>query len=461
MRLRWKAAGALLAISLVAAGCAAEDSPSSTGDAGTDANKPSATGSQGEGTSQQTTPAPSNETIELRVGWWGSQDRHDRTLKAIELFEKKNPNIKILPEFAGNAGYWEKMATQAAANNLPDVFQNSLLYMADYHARGLLLDLEPFLASGAIDLSDVEEAEISSGRLDGKLHALNIGSNTLAEAYDPVMYEKAGVPLPKPGRTWQQFMEEARALKAALGKDVYIRSHLPDFHGFQYFLRGNGTHIYNAGGTALGFEEGLMVEFLTMYDTLLKEGVLAPPAVNADVQGLEDELIVHGLAPNQNIHSNQIVALTKAAGRPLQMTTVPTVEGEGGDRRSAYIRASMFLSGAANTKHPEAVAAFIDFITNDLEANEILAAERGVPISAKVREHLYPSLTPEAQITFEFLETVAPFAGDAVKGAPPGDSEVESAFERCIEKISYGQSTPEQAVKTFFEEANAVLAKNK
>ena len=38
---------------------------------------------------------------ELRVAWWGSQDRHNRTIKAIELFQKKYPNIKVTYEFAG------------------------------------------------------------------------------------------------------------------------------------------------------------------------------------------------------------------------------------------------------------------------------------------------------------------------------------------------------------------------
>ena len=31
--------------------------------------------------------------VELRVAWWGSQDRHNRTIKASELFQKKHPNI--------------------------------------------------------------------------------------------------------------------------------------------------------------------------------------------------------------------------------------------------------------------------------------------------------------------------------------------------------------------------------
>ena len=38
------------------------------------------------------------EPIELRVAWWGSQNRHDRTLEAIKLFEEMYPHITVLPE---------------------------------------------------------------------------------------------------------------------------------------------------------------------------------------------------------------------------------------------------------------------------------------------------------------------------------------------------------------------------
>jgi ABC-type glycerol-3-phosphate transport system substrate-binding protein len=38
--------------------------------------------------------AKSGGNVELRFAWWGSQDRHDRTIKAIQLFEQKNPGYK-------------------------------------------------------------------------------------------------------------------------------------------------------------------------------------------------------------------------------------------------------------------------------------------------------------------------------------------------------------------------------
>src|SRR5436309_11660389 len=66
--------------------------------------------------------------VELRVAWWGSQDRHNRTIKAIELFQKKQPHVKVSYEFAGWSDYWTKMTTQAAGPNLPDVMQQDYAY---------------------------------------------------------------------------------------------------------------------------------------------------------------------------------------------------------------------------------------------------------------------------------------------------------------------------------------------
>lgn len=33
------------------------------------------------------------EPVTLRVAWWGSQARHDKTMEAIAKFEEKNPGI--------------------------------------------------------------------------------------------------------------------------------------------------------------------------------------------------------------------------------------------------------------------------------------------------------------------------------------------------------------------------------
>ena len=97
---------------------------------------------------------PPTEPVELRVAWWGSQTRHDRTIKVIELFQKKYPNIKVSYEFALWDDYWVKMNTQAAGNNLPDVMQQDYQKIAEWVSKGLLMPLDPYVDSMARSISE-------------------------------------------------------------------------------------------------------------------------------------------------------------------------------------------------------------------------------------------------------------------------------------------------------------------
>src|SRR5262245_1314680 len=155
--------------------------------------------------------------VELRVAWWGSQDRHNRTLKAIELFQKKHPHIKVSYEFAGWSDYWTKMTTQAAGRNLPDVMQQDYAYIAEWSSRGLLASLDELVKNGTIDTSSVPEALLKGGVVGGKLVAINLGSNSQCWVIDLDAFKSAGLEPPAPNWTWSDFEKIALALREKLG----------------------------------------------------------------------------------------------------------------------------------------------------------------------------------------------------------------------------------------------------
>jgi hypothetical protein len=49
-------------------------------------------------------PVYTGGPVELRMGWWGNDDRAERTLKVIELFHEAYPEITVLGEPDGGAG---------------------------------------------------------------------------------------------------------------------------------------------------------------------------------------------------------------------------------------------------------------------------------------------------------------------------------------------------------------------
>ena len=55
----------------------------------------------------------------LRVLWWGSQARADRTNKVNQLFQEQNAGVAINGEFLGWSDYWPRLATQVAGGQTP------------------------------------------------------------------------------------------------------------------------------------------------------------------------------------------------------------------------------------------------------------------------------------------------------------------------------------------------------
>jgi multiple sugar transport system substrate-binding protein len=138
---------------------------------------------------------------------------------------------------------------------------------------------------------------------------------------------------------------------------------------------------------------------------------------------------------------------------------VPLPRQEGG-HTAQYIKPSMFWSITRDAKHPEEAAMFIDFFTNSVAANEILLAERGVPVSSVVKESLKPFLEPAAIESFDFLSIVE---ADSIPVPPPdpvGWADVRNNvyYPEFVDPVLYGLITPEEGAATFRELANEVLA---
>ncbi|MCI0560096.1 MAG: hypothetical protein MN733_16525, partial [Nitrososphaera sp.] len=136
-----------------------------------------------------------------------------------------------------------------------------------------------------------------------------------------------------------------------------------------------------------------------------------------------------------------------------------SVEG----KSSNYLKPAMFFSIMAHSKHPKEAAMFIDFFTNSIEVNEILLAERGVPVSSKVREGLKPKLGKAQLEMFDYLARVSQDVQPIRPPDPPGSSDLYTNvyLPQVIDPVRYGQLESNQAAALLRQEANAILAKNK
>jgi len=416
---------------------------------------------------EATTAQTAAEPVELRMAWWGSQDRHDRTIKAIELYESQHPNVKITYEFSGWNDYWTKMTTMAAGGNLPDIMQQDYAYLTDWTNRGLLVPLDDYAKSGVLNFADVAPSYLDGGRVNGNLMGVNIGANSMAIAVDVDAFKAAGVDLPADNWTLADYEKAAMALHDKLGIYADGASLWDEQHWGALYLSAD-TWRYAPDGAALGYtDDKILADYFSMLLRLIEAGALPSRALELSeydtlTKGIEVQPMITGKAAMSYAWSNQLVAIWTAAGETRNFILVPLPRVEGG-KSANYIKPGQFLSVTSNSKQPQEAAAFIDWFTNSIECNQILMAERGVPVSSKVRDALKPQLGKAQLEMFNFVDRVGVDAQPVPPSDPSGHTDIVKNvwYPQVVDPVAYGQITPEKAVALLREQATAILTKNK
>ncbi len=404
------------------------------------------------------------QAAEMRLVWWGSQNRHDRTIAVVEMYEAAHPDVDIVYEFANFGDYWTLMNTQAAGGQLACVMQQDYAYLSEWARNGLLQPLDPFIESGAINISDVDDVYLAGGRVDDQLYGLSLGTNTQSIILDLDAFEAAGVELPAPDWTWDDFEAIALQLHEALGTWAYGSPSLGDDQIWTAMMVSLGTNPFSEDNTDFGYtDDQPIIDHFNRLLRLQEAGaIMTLEEASQYAGGPENSPIVAGAAAMQYQWSNQVVAIFNAAGedRHLRLWTMPRPANAVGSAN--YLKPSMFFSITAECDMPEVAADFINFFTNDLAANEILAAERGVPISAAVREHLLQSIDAVGAETFSFLELVAQDASPIFPPNPPGYNDLRNNVWLPLfhDPVLYGQIPVEEGVAIFRSEALAILSGN-
>jgi multiple sugar transport system substrate-binding protein len=101
---------------------------------------------------------------------------------------------------------------------------------------------------------------------------------------------------------------------------------------------------------------------------------------------------------------------------------------------------------------------FIDFITNSIEANQILMAERGVPIAPAVRNALLPNLNPAQQEMFRYIDIAEQHSSPIDPPDPPKHNNImQNIYDQLAEQVLYGDISPEVAAEEFRFQAESIL----
>ena len=161
------------------------------------------------GTAAADNGAASGDSVNLIFSWWGNQTRNERTQAVLDMYTEQNPNVTFDGQFAEWADYWNKLATASAGHALPDIVQMDYKYLEQYVSNNLLVDLTPYIESGVIDVSNVDEGILNSGKVGDGIYAICNGINAPALLYNKTLLDQNGITV-KDNMTTDEFMHLSR-----------------------------------------------------------------------------------------------------------------------------------------------------------------------------------------------------------------------------------------------------------
>ncbi|ANY09257.1 hypothetical protein AFB00_26815 [Pseudonocardia sp. HH130630-07] len=394
----------------------------------------------------------STEPVTLRCAWWGSDNRHERTFKAIEAFQRRYPNITVRGEFNEFGGYWNRMATAFAANDAPDLLQNDELYVRSYADRGALFDLGAL--SAQLDTSQYPETALDTGRVQDVLYALPCGTGARTIVTNVAVLDRLGMDLPDDLTwTWDDLRAFGEEINRRSGGEVWGIDRLSiDTHNIAVWARQHGADLYDEIGNVILPPE-LLAQWWGYLRELTDSGASPPPSVQVEslTATLSQLPIVNGSAVMTGMFSNEITGVQAAApDTELRLLRFPRTRGS--DRIGLFYKPSMYWSVSAASEHPAEAALLLDFFSNDTEATDILGTERGAPPNSAVLDRLRPTLAPPARQASDYEQALQPLVGEPSPLTPPGASGSGSIAQRYYTNVIFGSSTPEQAAAGFIEE---------
>lgn len=409
----------------------------------------------GGGQSENTSNGADDGTTEVRVSWWGGDTRHEKYRQMLDHYEELNPGIKIIREFSGFDGYFDKLTVQAASGNMPDVVHMHLTKVADYASRGALLPLDEYVESGIIDLSEFNQAIIDSGKVGDTIYMVSLGNSITGMYANETKLAELGFELPENDWTWEECFEYCKAVQAKLPDGSYAlqdSSRLNSDTAFDFFLRQRGKCLYSADGQ-LGFEKQDMIDWFNMWKEFREAGITPPMSLTTSEGDFThgDSLLAKGRVLFATGPANQLAIYQDYMTDKLVMVRIP---GQDTGMNGEFVEGA-YISIGANSKHPEEAAKIINYLLNDETAVSIFGAEHGALGSAKMNEFIKPQLSEANQIVIDFTQYASQFSTPR-NNVPAGGSEINSLLNRAAESVGFGTDI-ETAVNEFFDLAENAL----
>ncbi|TDE95113.1 carbohydrate ABC transporter substrate-binding protein [Occultella glacieicola] len=329
----------------------------------------------------------------LNFVWKGDATRAEQMRAAVALFAKQHPDLDISTEYQSGSEYLQKLAVRFASSSPPDVMRMERESLREYADRGVLLDVNTH--ADLLNTDALPESLLNSGLVGGKLYGVAGGVTSTSIVIDRAVFTQFGVEPPDlTAWSWEDYGRVCAQVSEASGGAVY-GGDLPigALQTFGTWLRQQGLDLWTEDGQ-VGFTEQDVLPWYELWVEFEAMGAIpAGGAIDSLGAAADQSAIAQGLTASAMIPSNSFASFNTAAGGDLEMGYFP---GEStAAARGMQLIPALFWSISAASEVPGDAVALVDFLTNDVAANEAMAGTNGIPPNQDVVTELAQDLSAD------------------------------------------------------------------
>jgi multiple sugar transport system substrate-binding protein len=192
-------------------------------------------------------PEPGSPTT-VTFETWNTPQSSPIMKSLVTQFQQIHPNIKIQFQSVSPDSATDKLSTQIAGGNPPDVAFMDLSAVGDFARRNALVDLTDYISkSKAVVPDDYVRTFRQNATSNGKMYGLPIDGESTGIFYRKDWFDEAGLKAPT---TWQEFEDAAKKMTDPAKKR----------YGFEIFATESAYYWYpwlwQAGGRLLSPDGG-------------------------------------------------------------------------------------------------------------------------------------------------------------------------------------------------------------
>ncbi len=402
----------------------------------------------GEGAGVSPTPAATAATAgvpaasgAVTFSVWGDPAEKAAYEQLVGSFNRRQAGITVtLVHTPGQSDYLKRLAADFAGGLPADLILLNYRRFGAYAARGALEPIDPYLARSTLLQRDAFYPEVLAAfTRDGQLVGIPQNCSSLVIYYNKGLFDRAGLPYPRAGWTWDDFLDAARSLTR--GTEQYGIGIEPTLIRLAPFVWQNGGDIVDdpAAPTRLTLDRPESREAVQWFVDLQVRHRVAPDAVQQSAEDDESRFL-NGRTAMFFDSRRAVPTLREITAFDWDAAPLPGRRGP-----ASILHSDAYFLTAASRNKPAAWA-FMEY-ANSAEGQVFIARTgRTVPSLRAVAESpvfLAPDARPASSRVFlDAIPAIRPtIAIDTTE-------QIEGLVNNELKRAFYGQATVAEAIAT-------------